>query len=194
MSLTCPSCPHSLECKPLTQDLTKEQVSSQTRPQPTDQRTSEHGLQDLSMHRMSPCSWPSVPSKKFLKLIADLPHHQASFIFQLCTGHVPLNNHLHQIKKAPSPMCPHCLEKCETIVHYLLFCPAYTRCWMKLNNKLKQKARDLSTLLADPYGIKPLLIYAHAAGWLEGSFGNLNPPSNKHWSHTRTDTVPYHLS
>ena len=50
---------------------------------------------------------------------------------------------------------------------------------MKLNDKLKWKARGLSTLLVNLYGIKALLTYAHAAGWLEDSFGNLNPPSSK---------------
>ena len=76
-------------------------------------------------------------------------------------------------------MCPHCSDKCETIVCRLLLCPAYTRRRVKLNDKLKWKARGLSTLLVNLYGIKALLTYAHAAGWLEDSFGNLNPPSSK---------------
>ena len=36
----------------------------------------------------------STPSKKYLCLISGLDRHQASLIFQLCLGHVGLNQHL----------------------------------------------------------------------------------------------------
>ena len=122
---------------------------------------------------------PSLPSHKFLKLTADLPRRQASFIFQLHTGHVPLNHHLHHIKKSPTPTCPHCPTKRETIAHYLIFCPAHARHRRLLNDKLKWKARNLTTLLAEPKGIKPLLTFAHATRRFQETFGNLNPPDDK---------------
>ncbi|MBW0502317.1 hypothetical protein O181_042032 [Austropuccinia psidii MF-1] len=42
-------------------------------------------------------------------------------IHQLRAGHVPLNDYLHQIKRADSPMCQHC-NKRETPFHYLIKC------------------------------------------------------------------------
>ena len=55
--------------------------------------------------KMSPCFWKmrlidkSTPSKKWLKLVANLSRAQASLLFQLHSGHIGLNNHLHQIKQ-----------------------------------------------------------------------------------------------
>ncbi|KIK81533.1 hypothetical protein PAXRUDRAFT_44789, partial [Paxillus rubicundulus Ve08.2h10] len=54
-----------------------------------------------------------------------LPKRHAAIIFQLQTGHVPLNKHLHRIAHAESPKCPGCHTRDETILHYLLECPAY---------------------------------------------------------------------
>jgi ribonuclease HI len=122
---------------------------------------------------------PSLPSHKFLKLVADLPRRQASFIFQLRTGHVPLNHHLHRIKKSPTPTCPHCPTKRETVTHFLIFCRAHAKHRNTLNDKLKWKARNLSTLLAEPIGIKPLLAFTHATKRFQETFGNLNPPADK---------------
>ncbi|KIK35074.1 hypothetical protein CY34DRAFT_96741 [Suillus luteus UH-Slu-Lm8-n1] len=41
--------------------------------------------------------------------------------------HIPLNKHLHRIARVPSPMCPACEEKEESVHHFLLSCPAYTK-------------------------------------------------------------------
>ena len=51
---------------------------------------------------------PSMPSKKFLCTVEDLPKRHASILLQLCTGHAPLNKHLPCITKSPSLHCPHC--------------------------------------------------------------------------------------
>ena len=46
---------------------------------------------------------PSLPSKKFQKLIVSLAHMQASLLTQFHVGHVPLNFYLHWIIKIDSP-------------------------------------------------------------------------------------------
>ncbi|KAG2125441.1 hypothetical protein DEU56DRAFT_688728, partial [Suillus clintonianus] len=51
---------------------------------------------------------PSMPSNKFIKLIATLPKRQASIYTQLRTRHAPLNQHLHRIGKSITPNCPTC--------------------------------------------------------------------------------------
>ena len=44
-------------------------------------------------------------------------------IFQLRTGHCRLNQHLNRIKKDHSPICRHCLQQEESVVHHLIECP-----------------------------------------------------------------------
>lgn len=64
------------------------------------------------------------PQRHFLKRIRPLSRAQASLLFQLRTGHVPLNKHLHRIKRSDSPTCPLCHEEDETGLHFLLECPS----------------------------------------------------------------------
>jgi ribonuclease HI len=63
---------------------------------------------------------------KYLWLTSSLPRNQSSLLFQLRTGHAPLNKHLYRIKRADSLMCPKCKDQEETVMHFLLKCPAYT--------------------------------------------------------------------
>ena len=68
---------------------------------------------------------PSILSSKFQSLIQGLPHHHASLLMQLRSGHAPLNKHLHRIGSVESPTCRACEEAQETVLHLLLLCPAY---------------------------------------------------------------------
>jgi hypothetical protein len=62
---------------------------------------------------------PSLPSKNDIKLIDDLPKHHTVILFQLlCTGHVPLNKHLHRIQKVETSKCASCEERDETVMHF----------------------------------------------------------------------------
>ncbi|KAI0365283.1 hypothetical protein BV20DRAFT_909194, partial [Pilatotrama ljubarskyi] len=45
----------------------------------------------------------------------------------LRTGHAPLNDHLHRIGRADSPLCPACMTARETVIHHLIQCPACRR-------------------------------------------------------------------
>ncbi len=72
---------------------------------------------------------PTLPLKKFLKLISHLKlsRSAASKIFQLRSGHVPLNTYLFKIKHAASPSCPNCGHPKETSQHFVMECPAYDK-------------------------------------------------------------------
>ena len=68
----------------------------------------------------------SLPSDNYIHIIDQLQRNQASLLMQLRTGHIPLNTVLFRIKHAESPDCPHCKNStCETLLHYLFFCPHY---------------------------------------------------------------------
>ncbi|KIM83301.1 hypothetical protein PILCRDRAFT_69478, partial [Piloderma croceum F 1598] len=84
-------------------------------------------------------------------------------IAQLCTGHIPLNQHLFQIHRSETPTCPHCQGlTVETVRHYLFVCPHYQHERHILQQKLKRKADSISFLLSKPKATKPLLNYIHA--------------------------------
>ncbi|KAF8576256.1 hypothetical protein K439DRAFT_1397501, partial [Ramaria rubella] len=61
-----------------------------------------------------------------IKVTSKLSQKQTWLLLQLCTGHVPLNKHLHRIGKTISPHCQHCPNK-ETVHHFLLLCPAHAQ-------------------------------------------------------------------
>ena len=64
----------------------------------------------------------SSPSKKYIGLIARLDHRQVSILFQHCTGHISLNQHLFCIYKSKTPVCPNCqdLLVVELVKHFIL--------------------------------------------------------------------------
>ncbi|KAJ3897741.1 hypothetical protein F5879DRAFT_1073916 [Lentinula edodes] len=74
---------------------------------------------------------PKGTNSKFAENAGELWRKQTSILFQLRTGHVPLNSHLHRIGKADSPNCPHCdttgRATIETVKHYITECPAYRK-------------------------------------------------------------------
>ena len=119
---------------------------------------------------------PTLPSTHFQKAVAKLPKRHTSILFQLRTGHVPLNKHLHRISKADQPYCPHCPCQQETVLHFLLKCPHCEIHCAQLRHKLQQKARNIACLLADPKCLKSTLSFIHATGRFRTTHGNLDLP------------------
>lgn len=70
---------------------------------------------------------PSAPSTRFADIIDRLPHRHTSHLFQLRTGHAPLDKYLHHIAKSPTATCQQCNEGNESVHHFLFPCPTYTR-------------------------------------------------------------------
>ncbi|OAX36264.1 hypothetical protein K503DRAFT_826215, partial [Rhizopogon vinicolor AM-OR11-026] len=91
----------------------------------------------------------------------------------LCTGHAPLNKHLHRLGKIESPHCPHCQRIKETIHHFLLSCPFYQRERHILVNAFGRKASSISYILADPNTTPHLVRYINASGRLKTTFGEV---------------------
>ena len=70
---------------------------------------------------------PSLPLRKFIELISnsDINREYASKIFQLHSGHIPLNAYLHRFKISENAQCPACGAPKETPQHFVVECPAY---------------------------------------------------------------------
>ena len=118
----------------------------------------------------------TLPSGAFLKLTDNLPKRHTAAIFQLCTGHAPLNKHLHRISKADNPSCPHCPDHDETVTHFLLHCPRYERQRAHLCYAIQRKARQIPKLLSDPKCTPHLLRFIHETKHFEKQLGDLALP------------------
>lgn len=90
---------------------------------------------------------PSYPSNRFRKLADGYPRKHAALLIQLRTGHIPLNKHLHRISRAPSPICPACEEREESVHHFLLSCPAHARQRAIMKAEIRTRAHNLKDLL-----------------------------------------------
>lgn len=116
---------------------------------------------------------PSMPSNKYIKLVATLPKNQASIYTQLRTRHTPLNLHLHRIGKSDTPYCPSCPETNETIHHYLFDCPQYAHERHILTNALRRNASSISFILSSIKATKPLMRYINSTGRFKQTLGEI---------------------
>ena len=120
-----------------------------------------------------------LPSDDFLDIISQLSRNQSSLLIQLRTGHIPLNQTLHRIKRSPTPFCPHCHpDVIETVHHLLLYCPHYARARRLLQAHLGSQSSSLSFLLGSRHGIPDLLRYIHNTNRLRATFGDVRPPED----------------
>ena len=119
---------------------------------------------------------PSLPSPNFLKLITGLTRKQATILFQLRSGHAPLNKHLHRIGKSTTPISPRCKRQEETTLHFLLLCPSLETQRCVLTQKFGHRARSMSYLLSSPKAIPTVLRYIKATKRFPTILGPSNPP------------------
>ena len=120
-------------------------------------------------------------SKSFLRLTGNLCKKNTAIYFQLCTGHIPLNKHLHQIKKSATPQCLQCDgTQIETVHHYLFDCTRYNRERHILGQKLSRNTLSTYHLLSDKNTQQALFGYINGTKWLHNTFGDIPiPPKPK---------------
>jgi ribonuclease HI len=119
---------------------------------------------------------PNILKRSFIKLTSTFSKRLTSLYVFLRTGHAPLNQHLHRIRKSDSSSCPHCPETEETVHHYLLTCPHYRRERHLLNTALGQDSSSLSFLLTDPLATPHLVKFVNATGRMRAVLGEIPIP------------------
>jgi len=82
----------------------------------------EEWLLDWSKNSTGRALYEYMNAPKPKDPINTLKRQEQSLIFRLRTGHAPLNNHLHRIKKDHPAQCPLCGFPNETVEHNLLYC------------------------------------------------------------------------
>jgi hypothetical protein len=116
---------------------------------------------------------PSLPSTKFVELATSLPRKPAVILFQLRTGHTILNKHLHRINRADSPVCPCCRREDETVLHYLMHCPAHANARAEMHRVGGRPSRDITKLLSRPKLLPLLFQFIARSGRYRTVFGEL---------------------
>ena len=105
-------------------------------------------------------------SNKFVKLISNdrLSRIDASQIFQLKTGHFPLNVYLERIKRVEKANCPACGHPRETVQHFIFDCPSYSYERWALLKKTNKREPKLKDILNCEDMVLPLANYIQATG------------------------------
>ncbi|KAG2014273.1 hypothetical protein CC2G_011106 [Coprinopsis cinerea AmutBmut pab1-1] len=110
-----------------------------------------------------------IPYKKYIKLVNDLDRRAASWLVQIRTGHIPLNDYLFKRRLTDSPTCPNCnLHASETITHVLRDCPAYRTQRTTLHKELwRRDWGDPIKAIRYPAKAKAILTFLATTGRLE---------------------------
>jgi hypothetical protein len=108
----------------------------------------------------------SLPSDKYLNITSSLNHRQTALLMQLCTGHAPINRHLHMIHKNNMPNCPQntCRNTIEDIHHLIFTCPRYMQAQYHLRGKIGRKVFNLAKLLTNNKIIPHTFTYLNKIG------------------------------
>ena len=106
------------------------------------------------------------PSNKFIKLISNnrLSRLDTSRIFQLRTGHIPLNAYMECFKGVDSTRCPACRHPKESAQHYLFDCLAYKHERWALYKHCKVRDPKMKDILNCVDMAIPLANYIQATG------------------------------
>ncbi|KIM57554.1 hypothetical protein SCLCIDRAFT_43817, partial [Scleroderma citrinum Foug A] len=110
----------------------------------------------------------------FLKLAGHLRKKHMAIYMQLCTGHVPLNKHLHCIRKSITASCLQCEgDQMETVHHYLFDCPRYDRERHVLQQKLGHNTLSTAHLLSEKTAQQALFRFIDSTKCLHATFGDI---------------------
>ena len=113
------------------------------------------------------------PFNEFRKRSYFLTRNQASIMIQIRSGHIPLNNYLHKIRKSDTEICLACSDqenglRCrETINHVIFECPAYDRERDTMIAKIKQQHFNLFDIMSNTDHMKILATFINSTGRLK---------------------------
>lgn len=96
--------------------------------------------------------------------IDNLSRRDSAVLFQLRTGHAPLNKHLFRMRCTESPTCDACGEAEETVPHYIYDCPARTTERRTLRKAAGKNWRDRAYLLSNATEMNVLMNYVMDTG------------------------------
>ncbi|KAJ7110871.1 hypothetical protein C8R44DRAFT_883338 [Mycena epipterygia] len=102
-----------------------------------------------------------------------MPRKLAVILLQLRVGHTILHKHLHRIKCADSSTCPCCHRVDETVLHYLLHCPAHSNAREELQRLSGRDAHVIEKLLTQEKLLPLLFQFIACSGRFRTVFGEI---------------------
>ena len=115
---------------------------------------------------------PNLTAHSFMGKIRGLPRARASLLFQLTTGHAPLQSHLFRLQVVDTRVCPHCGDAPETVAHILLRCHTFAAErhthltsngleFLNLSFLLQRRSRSPpSSVISDQRAVSPALLHS----------------------------------
>ncbi|THU85971.1 hypothetical protein K435DRAFT_684596 [Dendrothele bispora CBS 962.96] len=100
-------------------------------------------------------------------------------LIQLRTGHIQLYYHLHRTQQTDSPTCPCCNQHQETVVHFLLLCPAHKHARSRLKRAIGSRDLTLRILLSERTNLKHLFSYLNDTKRFAHVYGVFPPIPDK---------------
>jgi len=116
----------------------------------------------------------ALSPKPYQLLTTDLPKIHSTILFQLRTGHIALNNHLHRIQQLDTPNCSCCSHR-ETVQHFLLQCSRYDRPRRALEQAVGHTNMTLNVLLTTRKLLPALMNYINATKRLHSVYQDIPP-------------------
>jgi hypothetical protein len=105
----------------------------------------------------------TFPFNDFRKRQYKLTRSQASTLFQICSGHFPLNAYLHRINRSETKYCQKCEPEEgaqeETVDHFLFRCKAHNMYRQNLARTIGGQHLNLQDVMANPKYMKALTLY-----------------------------------
>jgi ribonuclease HI len=174
MAITEGSSPRNDLPAPLRKGLPRSRAAAQRALQAGLKVQARRTWQDSPRYNQMKSIDDSMPSRKFLKMVAALPRKKASLLFQLRSGHVPLRAHLFRINRAETAECQQCGAKSETAHHFLMVCPAYATARQRMALEGGRDALRMSALLTDTKLSEHLFRFIARTKRFEETMGDLN--------------------
>ncbi|KAJ7867747.1 hypothetical protein B0H14DRAFT_2225202, partial [Mycena olivaceomarginata] len=75
--------------------------------------------------------------------------------------------------RADSPVCPCCRREDETVLHYLMHCPAHANARAEMHRVGVRPSRDITKLLSRPKLLQLLFQFIARSGRYRTVFGDL---------------------
>jgi len=108
--------------------------------------------------------YPHLSLFNFISRTSTMSRSSAVLLYRLITSHVHLNQHLHRLRATNTPFCENCESTSETVVHFVLRCPAYADERALHLEALGSDFLHLDFLFSAPEALSPLLDYITATG------------------------------
>lgn len=115
----------------------------------------------------------TMASRGYWKLLRELPRKLLTILTQLRMGHIPLQRHLHRIRRTETDVCPCCKQCPETVFHYIMQCSTHRVPRARLRSHFSHRDWNIATLLTKTKAIGHLFRFINDTNRFHHIIGEL---------------------